>query len=108
MKQHICTDYSLRVGWLSPQGVFYKCSRGGHYLLAEILLKRLYAIVEHENPERVLEIRGWIKLFQVWEGGDCMFGYVGLRITAKQVEAIVAWCEFHNEELPIFLKYKEG
>lgn len=54
-------------GWISPQGKFWPCDYGGHWNEAVTIIKCYgYPIGENEDPERFLELHGWLHL---WSSG---------------------------------------
>lgn len=104
----ICRDYTLDFGWLSPDGIFYACTYGGHSCLADDLCKKFYPDTKCDgNYEVLLERRNWIKLLKTLSEEDSFFYYardMEGRVTSKQRKAILRWCEKNNKKLPGFLR----
>ena len=97
-------------GWVAPTGEFYSCSYGGHIFLAENLAKHLYpesGIVSdssmfHNNTERYLEVKGWIKI----GGGGKQRYYAkddSITPTQSQHDTLWDWCKKHEEKFPKYL-----
>lgn len=98
---------SFDCGWVSPDGDTYWCEPRCHSDLADIISDELY---DGHNGERILEEKGWIKVYHESEYDDCsMFAPEGIFYTnnnlptEKQITVVKKLGRF-TEEFKDFLR----
>jgi len=99
-------ELTSRYGWISPDGRFYSCDHYEHMATADAIIHRVFSGIVCCNSERLLELRGYLKIAGV---GHQFYFIFEKKPTQAQRDIVFDWCNKHNVELPdhIFNHYKE-
>jgi hypothetical protein len=86
--ERIAESYSIRHGWLTPEGVMYDVGYEGHDDFAE----------NRGVSQQTLFARGWVKLSDgSWYGSAWD---ENLRLTQRQFDYVVDWHNHRSREVP--------
>jgi hypothetical protein len=87
--ERIAESYSIRHGWLTPEGVMYDVGYEGHEEFAE----------NRGGSQDRLYVRGWVKLSDGNWYGDA-WREDDIKVTQRQYDYIYAWHEHRSREVP--------
>jgi len=85
-------DSTLKIGWLSPDGVMHYCKYQNHITYADMIL---------DESVSNLEEKGWLHIIKDSDSkSGAMIGYYKYRITQKQARYLtLAEIEFYEDDV---------